>query len=348
MKRIVHSKAIWITAVVAIVILAIGVSILVTGKSGNKKLKEQLSLGEQYFEDMNYGQARRAYEKALQIDNHNVEAYLGLAKVYEKVDNKDKELEVLQEGFDKTKDKQLQEKLDELKKEMKDQKDDQGSKKSNPTKEPEKIPAPNHGKEEYKGYIKKLESKEFKEAANVPKDFTKIIGDVKSPDATYVTVGLLDIDQNGVEELLFNTSRYKSDIYVYTFENGKVVYCGKLVSLENNLWEGDAFNYQEGPYILYYSKEKIIRTNSLDGNNMKYVDTYYGYELVGNQIQLKYKSTEKCDLKPGGNNIETWAVEDQEVSRDHYIAYNEKNLSNQGELVKFYPYEVFIKNYKVQ
>ncbi|MDO5294837.1 MAG: tetratricopeptide repeat protein [bacterium] len=344
MKKIVHSKAIWITTVVAVVILTIGVSILVTGKSGNKKLKEQLSLGEQYFEDMNYGQARRAYEKALQIDNHNVEAYLGLAKVYEKVDNIEKAIEVLQEGIDRTKDSKLKEKLSELKAGQKEESDKNEN--NAPTKEPEKIPGPDYGKDEYKGYIKKLESKDFKEAANVPEDFTKLVGDAKSPDATYVTVGLLDIDQDGVEELLFNTSRYKSDIYVYTVLNGQVVYCGNLISLENDLWEGDPFEYQDGPYILYYSKEKVIRTNSLDGGNLNYVDTYYGYELADHKIKLKYKSTEKCSLKAGGNNIETWMIEDQEVSRDRYIEYNKKNLPDQGKLVKFYSYQDFIKTFK--
>lgn len=339
MRKSVHSKAIWITVLTSLVIIAIGITVLITGKSSHRKLKEQLSLGEQYCKDMNYGQARFAYEKALQIDDMNVEAYIGLANVYEKTENLVKAKEVLENGIDKTNSSKLKEKLAEI---TAKREENQNSQK----KQPEQIPCPDNNKDARKGYIKKLEQKDFSEVKDLPDDFTKIIGNAKSDDAKLVTVALIDIDQNGIDEMLFNTGRYMENIYVYSYKDRQVLYCGMLSSLEDIVWEGDFINYEEGPYVLYYNKDKVIKTSTIKSKQSRYEETEYGYVLTDYKVQPKYRATEVSVIGKAGESEDQWLIEDKEVTFQEYAKYKEVHLSPDGEVVNFMPYIEFLKIYK--
>ena len=53
------------------------------GSSSNAQLKECLDLGQKYMTEMNYEEAIIAYNKALEVDPKNVEAYQALANIYE-------------------------------------------------------------------------------------------------------------------------------------------------------------------------------------------------------------------------------------------------------------------------
>ncbi len=339
MKKSVHSKAIWITVLTSIAIIAVGISVICTEKNNDKKLKEQLSFGEQYYEEENYGQARYAYEKALHEDDTCVEAYLGLAKVYEALENDTKAAEVLQKGVDKTKDERLREELERINKKL-------GQKGKQQTSEPEAIPTPDDNKEAQKGYIKKLERKEFPEVKNLPEEFTEIVGNEKTDTAMLVMVTLLDLDQDGIEELLFNSSRYKEGIYVYSYKSGEVIYCGMLPSLENNIVKEDVIDYTQGPFVLYYKERKVIRTDTLDGQNENYQDTKYGYELVNNNLQQKYEATERGVTNTKGNLKQEWKIDGTVVSEKKYESYCEENLPDEGEVIKFITYKDFLRIYQ--
>ena len=53
------------------------------GNSQSARLKECLDLGQKYMTEMNYEEAIIAYNKALEIDPKNVDAYQALANIYE-------------------------------------------------------------------------------------------------------------------------------------------------------------------------------------------------------------------------------------------------------------------------
>ena len=67
-----------------VLIITVGLIALTScGNSSNAQLKECLDLGQKYMTEMNYEEAIIAYNKALEIDPKNVEAYQVLANIYE-------------------------------------------------------------------------------------------------------------------------------------------------------------------------------------------------------------------------------------------------------------------------
>lgn len=58
--------------------------LLACGKSIEKQIAEQMELGQKYLEEMNYEEAVAAFQKVIQLDDKNVEAYLGLGQAFEK------------------------------------------------------------------------------------------------------------------------------------------------------------------------------------------------------------------------------------------------------------------------
>ena len=73
-----------------------------------------IELAERYLNEQNYEQAIIEFQKVLEIEPMNVDAYLGLANVYEEMGDIDKATEILQEGLEKTGDERIQQRLDDL------------------------------------------------------------------------------------------------------------------------------------------------------------------------------------------------------------------------------------------
>ncbi|MBE5909915.1 tetratricopeptide repeat protein [Pseudobutyrivibrio sp.] len=100
--------------IVAIVLLALIVGgIFLFGGKG-KKLEHYLDLGDKYLDEANFDEALAAYDKALEIDDMCVEAYLGKIEVLIRTEKFDEALEVAKEGYDKTGDERLAEKIEML------------------------------------------------------------------------------------------------------------------------------------------------------------------------------------------------------------------------------------------
>lgn len=112
-KKWVSPFIISITALLVIVTVVI-ICFTINSSSKATELQEQLDLGNKYLSELDYEQAIVAYEAAIEIDPMSVEAYLGLASVYEAQGNYDKALEVLQQGYDATGDKRIADKIDEI------------------------------------------------------------------------------------------------------------------------------------------------------------------------------------------------------------------------------------------
>ena len=64
-------------------LLILFVLLTACGNSSNAQLKECFDLGQKYLAEMNYEEAIIAYNKALEIDPKNVEAYQVFANIYE-------------------------------------------------------------------------------------------------------------------------------------------------------------------------------------------------------------------------------------------------------------------------
>lgn len=105
------NKKTWIILGVAVILLAVlGVGGYALSRGGNAGREENmLELGQRYLDELDYEQAVVCFEAYLEIDPQSVEAYLGLAEAYEGLQNYEKALAVLAEGYMVTGDARLQE-----------------------------------------------------------------------------------------------------------------------------------------------------------------------------------------------------------------------------------------------
>lgn len=77
--------------------------------------QEQYDLGMRYLSDGNYEEAIIAFRAAIDIDQKQVDAWLGLADAYIQGGDTEKALEVLQEAFDATGNSSVMDKIEEIK-----------------------------------------------------------------------------------------------------------------------------------------------------------------------------------------------------------------------------------------
>ncbi len=76
--------------------------------------QEHLDLGQKYLLDGNYEQAIIEFNKVIEIEPKNVEAYLGLAEAYVATGDYDSAISVLERGYDDTENQVLQDMINEL------------------------------------------------------------------------------------------------------------------------------------------------------------------------------------------------------------------------------------------
>lgn len=88
-----------LTCVIAI---ALGAGIAVYANGPERRLEKQLSLGDRYLSDLNYEEAVAAYQAAIEIDPMNVKGYEGLAEAYVGLEDYDKAMDALHEGYETT------------------------------------------------------------------------------------------------------------------------------------------------------------------------------------------------------------------------------------------------------
>lgn len=70
-------------------------------------LKKQMSLGQKYLEELDYEQAVASFIAVIEIDDRNVEAYLGLAEAYMGLGQTDEAIATLEKGIALTDDESL-------------------------------------------------------------------------------------------------------------------------------------------------------------------------------------------------------------------------------------------------
>ena len=99
-------KIIYITIASAIIVIA-ALAIIFMPKSAPQTVTEMLSTAQKYLVEMEYERAIAEFNKVIELDPMNADAYLGLAEAYEKNGQHDKAVETLEKGFEVTSDERL-------------------------------------------------------------------------------------------------------------------------------------------------------------------------------------------------------------------------------------------------
>ena len=76
--------------------------------------QEHLDLGQKYLLDGDYEQAIIEFNKVIEIEPKNVEAYIGLAEAYVAADDYDSAISILEQGYAETGNQSLQDRINEL------------------------------------------------------------------------------------------------------------------------------------------------------------------------------------------------------------------------------------------
>lgn len=124
-KEHLHNKKMFCVIGIIMAAFLIGIYIFMPK---NGELTNQLILGQKYIEDCDYEQAIVAFNRAIEIDEKCVEAYLGLAETYIRMGEFDKALEIVEKGYELTEDAGLQEYIDMIQSENISQPDGKGAK----------------------------------------------------------------------------------------------------------------------------------------------------------------------------------------------------------------------------
>lgn len=69
--------------------------------------KEQLTLGDKYYNEKKFDEAIEAYLKCLEIDDKTVDAYIRLSEIYMSQELPDDAVEILEQGYDATQDENI-------------------------------------------------------------------------------------------------------------------------------------------------------------------------------------------------------------------------------------------------
>ena len=97
MKSILKSKLVLIVTIAVMLITAGIITVVtVTGNSEAKTASKQLSLGEKYLSELDYEKAVVAFNKVIEIEPRNLQAYLGLSEAYDGLDQTENAIEALE------------------------------------------------------------------------------------------------------------------------------------------------------------------------------------------------------------------------------------------------------------
>lgn len=108
-------KALWIImGVIFIVIIAAAVIFIYLWKNPKKDYADIILEGNRYYREANYGKAEDTYFKALEMNPEGAEGYFCLADVYIAMNDTQRAVEILEQGYERTGSEQLLEKVSEL------------------------------------------------------------------------------------------------------------------------------------------------------------------------------------------------------------------------------------------
>ena len=105
-----------VIGIVCVVIAAavIALVMILNHSAVSAQAQEQITLGEKYFQNEEYDEAIIAFQKAIDIDTANADAYLHLEEAYRTVGNFHEAFKVLQKGYEQTGSAEIKKRLDML------------------------------------------------------------------------------------------------------------------------------------------------------------------------------------------------------------------------------------------
>ena len=106
-----------LVVVMAIVIIGAVVAVVAMGSGSEGETAEQLTLAQRYLDEEDYEQAVIEFERLLEIDPKNTDAYLGLAQAYKELGEYEKATKVLETAMDEL-DEDEQERIEEALEEL--------------------------------------------------------------------------------------------------------------------------------------------------------------------------------------------------------------------------------------
>ena len=100
---------------IAVTVLALGIlAVLSASKGAAESADKHIDLGNKYLIELSYDKAVIEFNKAIEIEPRNADAYLGLAEAYIGLGDEDKAVDALKLGYENTGDERIKKKLDEL------------------------------------------------------------------------------------------------------------------------------------------------------------------------------------------------------------------------------------------
>ncbi|MBQ5320075.1 MAG: hypothetical protein J6K17_13370 [Oscillospiraceae bacterium] len=109
------SKLKIIIPVIIAVLAVIGAIIFIRFNSDDtNKISKMLDTAQKYLVENNYEQAIAEFENIIELDPKNVDAYIGIACVYDEIGNREMAIEWLEKAYEETESEEIKEMLDEL------------------------------------------------------------------------------------------------------------------------------------------------------------------------------------------------------------------------------------------
>ena len=102
-----NKKRIIIICTALIIVLCAAAAILLMPHESSVSVTEMLSTAQKYLVEMDYKRAIAEFNKVIELDPMNAEAYLGLAEAYEKNGQHDMAVETLEKGYEATGDERI-------------------------------------------------------------------------------------------------------------------------------------------------------------------------------------------------------------------------------------------------
>ena len=100
---------------IALIAIALAFVFIRFAPTKSTNIGTMISTAQQYLTEQKYEQAIAEFQKIIEIDPKNADAYIGMAKAYIGIGDTDKAVEVLEDGYEQTNDDRILEMLEELK-----------------------------------------------------------------------------------------------------------------------------------------------------------------------------------------------------------------------------------------
>ncbi|MDO5291838.1 MAG: tetratricopeptide repeat protein [bacterium] len=375
MKKVMNLKVLLVIAIIIAIIAFGGLASIVVGNAKAKAdVEKQLSLGDRYLDKLDYKQAILAFEKVIETDDENAEAYRKLAKAYKEDGQLGKAIDTLLKGYNNTKEKSLKDLL-EVYEALTKQDGDVAEKTNEPqkTKVPKATATPTKAPQKSENELAHAAFKKMMKDLNceiINREYKKIneydTEFAMKNDCLYVhneectlNMSMLDITKDGVDELFCaytEPRNYMTMVMVFTYRKGRITLMGE-VRTDKPIFqdtENDWYKYVE-PFNKPNKGDSMLFFNG-DINALfscYYLEKSGGFpyfersEVTETTIKAKYECMQVQGEFVERNTTDFYGIgiDMDDVGEEKYMEYKNKYFNKLGENIKFCPYNEFFDKY---